>query len=128
MTGGLDMESEKRRFTRFTLNMNATLYINNISYNVDTISNLSIGGCLLPIHADLKPDAPCSLNIQLGMPESEASIKVKGIIIRSKDGEVAVKFSGIDPDSLFHLQMLARYNSSDIEKVEDEIRKHPGII
>ena len=122
------MESEKRRFTRFTLNMNAELSVNKVSYNADTVSNLSIGGCLLPIHADLKPDAPCTLTIYLGMSESEVTIKVEGIIIRSRDGYVAVKFTGIDPDSLFHLQMLARYNSSDIEKVEDEIRKHPGII
>jgi hypothetical protein len=122
------MESEKRRFTRFTLNMNSTLFINNVSYDVDTISNLSIGGCLLPIHADLKPDTPCIVTIKLGMSESDVSIKVEGKIIRSKDGDVAIKFIGIDPDSLFHLQMLARYNSSDIEKVEDEIRKHPGII
>ena len=122
------MESEKRRFTRFTLNMNATLFINNVSYNVDTISNLSIGGCLLPIHADLKPDTPCFLTIMLGMPESGVNVNIEGVIIRGEHGDVAVKFTGIDPDSLFHLQMLARYNSSDIEKVEDEIRKHPGIV
>jgi len=128
MSGGLDMESDKRRFTRFTLNMNSTLYIGNVSYNVDTITNLSIGGCLLPIHADLESGAPCSLTIRLGMPESEVSIKIEGIIIRSEHGDVAVKFTGIDPDSLFHLQMLARYNSHDTEKVEEEIKKHPGII
>jgi len=122
------MESEKRRFTRFTLDMNAVLYVDKVSYNVDKVSNISIGGCLLPIHADLKSDTPCALTIYLGMSESEISIKIDGVIIRSMDGDVAVKFTGIDPDSLFHLQMLARYNSSDIEKVEDEIRKHPGII
>jgi len=127
MNGGLNMEDEKRRFTRFTLNMNATLCVEGDSYDVDTISNLSIGGCLLPIHADLAPNTPCSVIIKLGITESDVSIKVEGIIIRCENGDVAVKFSAIDPDSLFHLQMLARYNSSDAEKVEEEIKKHPGI-
>ena len=122
------MESEKRRFTRFALNMNGTLYVNGDSYDVKTISNLSIGGCLLQIHADLTPETPCSLTIRLGMSENEVNIKIEGEIIRSEHGDVAVKFTGIDPDSLFHLQMLARYNSSDTEKVEEEIKEHPGIV
>jgi hypothetical protein len=122
------MVGEKRRFTRFTLNMNATFYINKVSYDFENISNLSIGGCLLPIQADFKPGTPCKLIIYLGMPESEVSIRVEGEIIRCMDEDVAVKFTGIDPNSLFHLQMLARYNSSDSEKVEEEIKKHPGIV
>lgn len=122
------MEDEKRRFTRFTLNMNTTLYVEDDSYDVDTISNLSIGGCLLPIHADLPQDAPCSIIIKLGLSENDVSIKVEGLIKRSEHGDVAVKFTTIDPDSLFHLQMLARYNASDTEKVEEEIKEHPGLI
>lgn len=122
------MESDKRRFTRFPLKMNARLCVNKDSYNVDMFSNLSIGGCLLPILADLAPDTPCSLIIKLGMSESELTIKIEGIIIRSDHGDVAVKFIGIDPDSLFHLQMLARYNSTEPEKIEEEIKQHPGIV
>lgn len=121
------MEEDKRRFTRFALDMKATLYVEGDSFEADTISNISIGGCLLPIHADLEPNAPCSVIIKLGMSESDASIKVEGIIIRCGHGDVAVKFSAIDPDSLFHLQMLARYNSPDTDKVEEEIKKHPGL-
>ena len=122
------MEDEKRRFTRFTLKMNATLYVDKESYSVDSISNLSIGGCLLPIDADFKADTPCSLTIDLGMSESELTININGVIVRSKNGDVAIKFTAIDPDSLFHLQMLARYNSPDAEKVEEEIKEHPGIL
>jgi len=122
------MESEKRRFTRFTLNMHATLYVNNASYDTDTISNLSIGGCLLPVNADLPANTPCKLIINLGMPESETLIKIEGMAVRIEHGEVAVRFIGIDPDSLFHLQMLARYNAPDSEKIESEIKKHPGIV
>jgi hypothetical protein len=122
------MEREKRRFTRFPLKMNTTLYVNKNSYTTNTLSNFSIGGCLVPVDAELAPDTPCSLIICLGEPESALTIKAEGLIIRSDQGEIAVKFTGVDPESLFHLQMLARYNSPDSEKIEEEIKKHPGII
>jgi hypothetical protein len=122
------MGNEKRRFTRFTLKMNAILYDDKTSYPVDTISNLSIGGCLLAIDADLAPDSLCSLIIKLGMSENDLTVKIEGKIIRSEDGEVAIKFISVDPESLFHLQMLARYNSPEPEKIEEEIKQHPGIV
>jgi hypothetical protein len=122
------MEQEKRRFTRFPLRMNAILNVNNSSYSANTLSNLSIGGCLVPVEAEAAPDTPCAMTICLGSPESELTIRTEGKIIRSDRGEVAVQFVRVDPESLFHLQMLARYNSPDSEKVESEIKNHPGII
>lgn len=122
------MEQEKRRFTRFPLKMNAILNVNNNSFNANALSNLSIGGCLVPADVEAAPDTPCSMSICLGSPESELTIRTEGKIIRSDHGEVAVQFIRVDPESLFHLQMLARYNSPDSEKVEEEIKKHPGII
>jgi hypothetical protein len=122
------MEGDKRRFMRFPLKMRAALYMGKELYEVDRISNLSIGGCLLPIHAVLTPDTPCSMIIKLGMDETELKIRAEGKVIRSDHGEIAIKFISIDPDSLFHLQMLARYNSPEPERIEDEIKKHPGIL
>jgi hypothetical protein len=122
------MEQEKRRFTRFPLRMNAILNVNDNSYNTNSISSFSIGGCLVPVSVDAVPDTPCSVTIYLGSPESELTIRTEGKIIRSDGGEVAVQFIRVDPESLFHLQMLARYNSPDSEKVEEEIKQHPGII
>jgi hypothetical protein len=54
-------------------------------------------------------------------------IRIEGSVIRSDNGDIAVKFISVDPESLYHLQMLARYNSPDPEKVDEEIQKHPGI-
>jgi hypothetical protein len=121
------MEKEKRRFTRFPLRMNAILNVNNNSYSTNALSNLSIGGCLVPADAEIAPDTVCSMTISLGSPESELTIRTEGKVIRSDHGEIAVQFVRVDPDSLFHLQMLARYNSPDSEKIEEEIKKHPGI-
>jgi hypothetical protein len=122
------MDQEKRRFTRFPLKMTAVLHVNDKEYTSNSLINLSIGGCLVPLDVDAAPDMPCNMVICLGSPDSELTIRASGRIIRSVKGEVAVQFIGVDPDSLFHLQMLARYNSPDSEKVEEEIKNHPGIV
>jgi len=122
------MDQEKRRFTRFPLKMTAVLHVNDKEYTTNSLLNLSIGGCLVPLEVDAAPDMPCNMVICLGSADSELTIRTSGRIIRSVKGEVAVQFIGVDPDSLFHLQMLARYNSPEPEKVEEEIRKHPGIV
>ena len=59
---------------------------------------------------------------------SELSIQVKGKIMRCDARAIAIKFTGIDPDSLFHLQNIIRYNSPDPEAAEREIQDHPGIV
>jgi hypothetical protein len=122
------MEQEKRRFTRFPLKMTAIFKVNDVEYTTNSLSNLSIGGCLVPIEFEAAPDTPCSVIICLGSPDSELIIRARAKIIRSENCETAVQFTGVDPDSLFHLQMLARYNSSDSGKIEEEIKKHPGIV
>ena len=55
-------------------------------------------------------------------------VKVKGSIVRCDRGTVAIKFTHIDPDSLFHLQKIAQYNSPDPDRTEQELQEHPGIV
>jgi hypothetical protein len=53
---------------------------------------------------------------------------IEGEISRCDPGAVAVKFTRIDIDSLFHLHNIIRYNSPDPDKVEKEIHEHPGLL
>jgi hypothetical protein len=122
------MTDEKRRFTRIPFKVNAEITANDILYSVKEISNLSIGGCLLQIKADLEPGTICRLKIMLSGTNNELSIKIVGEINRCFPGAVAVKFTRIDPDSLFHLQNVIRYNAPDPEVIDQEIIEHPGII
>lgn len=122
------MTDEKRRFTRIPFKVNAEITANDILYSVKEISNLSIGGCLLQIKADLEPGTICHLKIVLSGTISELSIKIDGEINRCVPGAFAVKFTRIDPDSLFHLQNVIRYNAPDPEVMDQEIIEHPGII
>ncbi len=125
---GLPVSHEKRWFTRVPFRVRAEIMVHDFSYSAEEILNLSVGGCLLPVEAELAPGTGCDLKIIMAGTTSELSIRVKGEIVRSEAGAAAVKFTGIDPESLFHLQNIIRYNSPDPEAVDKEIRDHPGLM
>ncbi len=122
------MIKDKRRFSRVPFRVNAEMMVNGILYNAGEITNLGVGGCLLPVKADLKPGTVCRMKILLSGTSSEVSIKVNGTIIRCDPKAIAVKFTHIDPDSLFHLQNIVRYNSPEPDEFELEIRDHPSLM
>ena len=121
------MSEEKRRFTRIPFDVEAEITANDSSYKSDGILNLSVGGCLLPIQANLEPGTGCQMRIIMIGASSELNIRIEGKIIRCDTGGVAINFTGVDPDSLLHLQNIIRYNSPDSEAVELEILEHPGL-
>lgn len=122
------MSDEKRRFTRVPFTVTVEMTVNDLLYTAEDISNLSVGGCLLPITADLEVGAGCNVKILLSGTTSDLSIRIDGEVVRCAPGAVAVKFTSVDPDSLFHLQNIVRHNSPDPEAVEAEIREHLGLV
>jgi len=122
------MSDKNRKFSRIPFKINAELTVNDTAYNVEEISNLSIGGCLLPINANFAAGNLCHLKILLNGSSSQLHIKIEGEIKRCTINAVAVKFTRIDPDSFFHLQNIVRYNSFDTDIIEKEIIEKPGIL
>lgn len=121
------MSDEKRRFTRVPFKVNAEVTVKDALYSAEEVKNLSVGGCLLPITADLERGNQCQVRIVLTGASSELSIRVDGEVMRCAPGAVAIKFVRIDPDSLFHLQNIIRYNAPDADTIEVEIREHVGL-
>jgi len=121
------MADEKRRFSRVPFRVKVEMAVNNRTYTAPEIEDLSIGGCRVPVEADVSEGDPCRVEIFLSGANSELSVKVTGVILRREPGSVAVKFNEIEPDSLFHLQNIIRFNHPDTEKIEEEIDKHPGV-
>ena len=121
------MVDENRKFTRFYYKMRSEFVVNNYSYEVDELINLSIGGCLLPVVTNAKNGDECSLKIMLGDNEEAPVVSVEGKIVRVDHDTTAVNFIKIDPESLEHLHRIAQYNSPDPGKIEKEIKKHPGL-
>jgi len=122
------MSDDKRRFTRVPFRVEAEITVEEFSYNTEEIKNLSVGGCLLPVSAPLDVGAACHVKILLSGTSSELHIEVDAQVVRCGAGEVAVKFTGVDLDSFFHLQNIVRYNSPDPDAVEEELRAHLGLV
>lgn len=121
------MAKESRKFTRIPFTMHTEIQVDGETYKVDEITNLSVGGCLLPLDHDLAPGTECIITISLEGTTDEIAVTIEGEVVRSTPQGIAVKFVRIDPDSLFHLQNIIRYNSPDADTIESEIQKHPGI-
>ncbi len=121
------MGSENRKFTRFYYKMRSELSVNRCTYKMDELINLSIGGCLLPTSVHAETGDICQLKIMLGDNDVAPVVSVEGKIVRIDDVTSAVVFTKIDPESLDHLHSIALYNASDPKKVEQEIKKHPGL-
>lgn len=121
------MSDENRRFSRIPFKVEVELRIDDNLYRCEEISNLSVGGCLLPIKKDLPADAPCTIKIILEGAAEKLNVLIEGEIVRTVPEGVAVKFTRIDPESLFHLQNIIRYNAPDADAIEQEINRHPGI-
>lgn len=122
------MTDEKRRFPRVFFGAHAVLEVEGESYEVEEITSISIGGCLLPIESSLREGSECRTCIYLTGSSSERVVRAEGKIVRTEPGRVAIQFTGMDPDSLYHLHNVVRYNVRDADKVEREISRHPGLL
>lgn len=122
------MTEEKRRFSRIFFDMPAELIVADISYPIEQITNLSIGGCLLKMKDDLPVGAECKIIILLDDTPQGLRVEVNGEIIRNDADTIGIKFTLINPDDLIHLQNIIRYNAENPDKISEEIKRHPGLV
>lgn len=120
------MVDEKRRFSRIVFNVRAKLSTSSNEYYVDRIVNLSVGGCLLEIFDNLPSGIECSVTILLD--RMAPGVEIFGRVVRVNAEGVGIQFTRIDPENLFHLQNIIKYNAEDPDKIEQEIDSHPGLI
>lgn len=122
------MAEEKRRFTRIAFQVHAVLTAGQTVAETDALTNLSIGGCLFPLDGPVAPGTQATLRIDLGATENPMQINVQAQVVRYEKNEVALRFVAVDPDGLFHLKNILRYNHPDTERIEKEIHDHPGLV
>jgi PilZ domain len=122
------MSDERRRFSRVFFGVQAQLTVEGQTFKAGLINDLGIGGCHLPLAAPAAVGSPCRVAIFLSGADSEPAVQVEGEIVRRDSGLIAIKFTAIDPDSLFHLQNIILHNTPDPDKAEKEISNHPGLL
>lgn len=121
------MTEDNRRFSRIPFKVKAKLKIGDQIYSAPELSNLSMGGCLLPLTVNIYPGTSCELDIMLEGTTEELHVRVSGEVVRATQEGVAVRFLSIEPESLFHLQNIILYNAPDADTIEHEISRHPGL-
>lgn len=122
------MSEEKRRFSRIAFNVSAELKVGRTILSTRTIDNLSVGGCLLPISGPFSIGTPCDVVIILDHIANALKVRVKGEITRCDHAKIGIKFTTIDPENLYHLHNILRYNAQDPDRIEEEIEKRPGLV
>lgn len=83
------------------------------------ICNISLKGLLAMAKATLKPGTVGLVRIELS---PDALIEVECRIIRSDATGVAIDFLGMEPESFMHLRNLVRYNASDADQIDAELK------
>jgi hypothetical protein len=64
--------------------------------------------------------SPCRMTIHLHGGSSELSFRLAGEVVRVDGDGAAVRFTGIDIDSFYHLRNIVYYNSGDPDRLADE--------
>ncbi len=121
------MTTEKRRFTRIATQVKVVLTVAGVVYPVNAIEDIGLGGCRLRVPSPVPEGVSCGLELRLGEEVDAPRVSLEGRLRRQDPGGTAVQFVAVDPQGLFHLQNLVRYNAPDIDQVEQEIKLHPGL-
>ena len=122
------MVDNKRRFTRIPFKVRAQLIVEDRLCGISELNNLGIGGCFLPVAASLRVGTPCAVVILVSENDGDVDVHIQGVVVRCEANGVAVRFTKIDPNNLFHLKNIIRYNTTDTETIDKEITKHPGLV
>ena len=120
--------TEKREFIRVPFNTTVVVRVQDRVIRSQGEINISMGGVRLSTRDAIPPaEALCRVTINLGGSASPIHIEVKGTIVRSQEGSLAVKFIDLDLDSYQHLRQLIVNNADDPDRAELEFVAHWGI-
>jgi len=119
------MTVEKRKFSRIVFAVESELTVGEVEYNLDRITNLSVGGCLLAVNDGFAAGQECTVTILLS--RMVPGVLVYGKIVRVAEGEVSIQFTSVTPENLQHLQNIIRYNVDNPERIDEELSARIGL-
>jgi hypothetical protein len=122
------MPREKRKFSRIAFRVAAEIRVDDATFTVQQIENISVGGCLFSASRSFTVGTPCRVIISLDGAVGAPKVTINGEIVRSDQEKIGIKFTGTDPNSLFHLHNIVRDNAPDPDQIEQEIKEHPGLV
>lgn len=122
------MSEENRRFSRVKFAVPAVITVGSTVLSVKEITNLSVGGALIPCEQKFDRLTKCLFQIPITGTTENLSVQIEGEFVWRDDEFAAIKFTSISPDSLQLLQNIILYNAEDTNRVEDELKEHQGLL
>ena len=113
---------DDREKSRVVFHVNASVKHNDTTINGE-VENLSINGMLIKTSEKIQVDKEVEVIIYLSGTTSELSLIINGIVARSDDRGIAVKFVQIEFDSYVHLKSIIEFNKMDENKIIREFEE-----
>ena len=113
---------EKRNFDRIPFQTKAIVRSKDTTV-IGIVENLSLDGIFLKTPEKLNLNRIVKIELLSTGTSSQLSILLDGKIMRHENIGMAIQFKNVDMDAFLHLKNLISYNTSQIEKLNNEFEK-----
>jgi hypothetical protein len=110
---------QQRRNTRVEFHAVVNLTAGGAVYRNCETKDLSLRGVYVVGVEEPADGETCGIELCLSGTSSSVCLNMEGQVVRHDAGGIAVNFTGMDPDSYFHLKHIVYFNSADPDGLED---------
>ena len=110
---------DRRNFSRVDFAVEALIKQGAASFTGE-VRNISLKGVLVETGETLDLGAPVDVTIYLAGAPPQIAINAAGMVVRTGDNGVGIKFEKMDADSFAHLRNIVSYRCGDADKVIGE--------
>jgi len=118
--------AEDREFTRVPVQIEVQLTSSKGVLKTLKTKDLSMKGVFVEAEEQWPESTQCDVSLTLQAAEPIV-IEFRGKVERSLKMGMGIEFSEMSLESYEHLQQLLRYNSTETDKIDSEIRTHVGL-
>lgn len=110
---------KQRQFSRVDYHVNAVITCDSDSFPA-TVKNISLHGVLVQCERIVDIGKLAEITISLVTADTPIEIRLNGVVVRSGDGELGLRFDKIELDSFVHLRNLVSIAKGDADGVMNE--------
>ncbi|PIQ99112.1 MAG: hypothetical protein COV66_14615 [Nitrospinae bacterium CG11_big_fil_rev_8_21_14_0_20_45_15] len=118
--------AEDREFTRVPIQIEVHLSSDKGIVKTLKTKDLSLKGVFVEADEQWPESTECDVSLTLQAAEPVV-MEFKGKVERSLKTGMGIEFLEMGLESYEHLQQLLRYNSTETDKIDSEIRTHVGL-
>lgn len=106
----MSRRAEERRFTRLPIRMEVQVSDGQRTLITGKTRDISQEGVYVFVDKPMPRGTSCGVVLLLTGPKSALRIEVSGTVVRTDDHGMAIHFTDVGLDNLFHLRNLIQYN------------------